>query len=163
MNALIANYEHAFLNPSLESQVIQFHGGNIKLAELYIRNNDNDKAWGYLNSLVLRDAKYKAAGKKDVVGADHFLADVRITQSKILKKEGKYEAAIEMLMMGYVDHIDKNIPFKAEKFEKDINSMAKKLNWDEDMIQKLEKIILNSSKKLNKEDAISSEYKKIVN
>lgn len=144
INALIAAYEKAFV----DSGIKWTHGGTIKLANLYIKTDQHDKAWGYLNSLSLYDP----------LNLD-FLSEIRLTQAKLLKKEKRYIPAIEMTMLGYLDEINQYRPFKKDKFENDIKTMAQKMNWDDEKIQKIEEIIVSSATSINRESTASKQFR----
>lgn len=125
LESAIEEYEYAFVvsNPPCQSSQ------DIDLANLYIKAKQYDKAWGYLHQLLLRRKLPDP--------------EIRFYQARILKKEGKYENAIEMYALGYFYKSIPNCPFQIKKFQKDISSSAKKLGWNQDVIDEITKIIIS--------------------
>ena len=119
----IKEYEYAFVKSDPPCKTSQ----DIDLANLYIKANEYDKAWGYLNQLILR------RGYPD--------SEIKFYQARILKHEEKYAYAIEMIMIGYYYKALPDRPFQTEKFLKDISSSAKKLGWDEEKTKGLLNIL----------------------
>ena len=73
-----------------------FNASNHKLslASMYLEAGENNKAWGYLNRLY-----------QDAMKSPHFAADapkIRKLQFSVLKADGKYAQAIEMLLCSFV-------------------------------------------------------------
>ena len=119
----IEEYEFAFVKsnpPCLTSQ-------DIDLADLYMKAGQNDKAWGYLNQLMMRRTSPDP--------------HIRFMQAKILKKEEKYAYAIEMFALGYYYKSIPNMAFQEDKFQKDIASSVKKLGWDQEKVNGIIKIV----------------------
>ncbi len=108
----IAEYEKVMIQakPPLKSNAHAMF-----LVDLYIKAGYNDKAWGYLNSLILSR------------GLD--LDKIRKYQAKILKKENKHDEAIKMLMLHHLAKSEWNNTFNREMFLKDIAPSIKKLGW----------------------------------
>ncbi len=117
------------------------------LINLYIKAGYHDKAWGYLNSLILTNGIQ--------------LCHIRSYQAQILKKENKHIDAILMLMFYYLDLSDKNSAFNREAFIKAITPSIKKLKWTQNdadtLADLLEKRI--RSKEINKESLVHEDYK----
>lgn len=59
------------------------------LVDLYLKNNQNDRAWGYLNSLVV---------KPDIIHTSVVYREM----AWLLKKEKRHEYSIEMIMRAYL-------------------------------------------------------------
>ena len=119
------------------------------LAELYIKNNQNDKAWGYLNSILLShiDLTHK----------------IRFLQCKILKKEKRYIDAMIMLMMGYLFKAKISSSFAKDTFIKDATPIANKLGLENSNIEYLAYLIENQVKHRNYDDQVLREnYKKAL-
>lgn len=88
IESAIASYEKAMIEADPPLRNAQSHA--IFLAELYIKNGQNDKAWGYLNMLHSKDLCP--------------LSKIRKEQAKILKKEKKHIQAIEYILLEYWNH-----------------------------------------------------------
>lgn len=131
LESAIKEYEFAFVESNPPCATSQ----DIDLANLYIKAGQYDKAWGYLNQLMLR--------------RNYPDPDIRFYQAKILKKEEKYAYAIEMYALGYYYKSIPNNPFQTEKFQKDISSSAKKLGWNQEKIDGVTKIIMSYPHKDN--------------
>ena len=143
IDAVIRELEYAFVNADPPCNTSQ----NIDLAKYYVKAGQNDKAWGYLNMLY---SKRLAPYEK-----------IRFEQAKILKKEKKWEYAIEMYMLGYLAKSEWNNTFQAEMFKKDIQSSVNKLGWDEEKVMYLSYLIDDQVKKKNySEGDLSSKYRK---
>lgn len=138
IDKLIEVYEYAIIkaNPPLKNA--QSH--IMYLAELYIKNNQNDKAWGYLNSILLshRNLTHK----------------IRFLQCKILKKEKRYVDAMFMLMMGYLFKAKINSTFSRETFIKDVTPIANKLSLNSNNVQYLAYLIDNQVKNHNYDEQV---------
>lgn len=152
IDTLITEYEKAFT----QTELLPAHNGRIKLVKLYVKTNQNDKAWGYLNQAILYNSNNPT-----------MMGSIRLEMFKILRKEEKFKDAVEMLMLGYMNYSWRydnkwtSKYFDKEGFEKDIKTTAKKLGWDDDKIQQLEKIIVEivDSTKRSKEGALIKEYR----
>lgn len=123
---------------SLHSKGLISSWDELYLADLYVKAGMNDKAWGFLNSLV---AKPNAPE----------LHKVRYAQAKLLKKEKRHKDAIVFFGMY---HVDKCGEFNKAIFLKDIGSSAKALgltSTDTEMLAR----ITGSTKK---ETEISKKY-----
>lgn len=97
------------------------------LAELYLKAGMNDKAWGYLNSLL----------QKSLTGGNPPAEKIRAAQAKLLKKEERYKEAIEMYSLSQF-----NSPhFSLGEFLKDISTPAKKLGLTVDDKERLAKAV----------------------
>lgn len=121
----------------------------ISLAELYRKNNQNDKAWGYLNSLLLTHPE--------------LLDKIRFEQCKILKSEKKYIEAMEMLMCGYLYKSKWNNTFDEKYFTKDATPISNRLKWDSQKIEYLAYLIKSQVDKQNySEDILIQNYRKAL-
>ena len=134
LESAIKEYEYAFVESKPPCATSQ----DIDLANLYIKAEQYDKAWGYLNQLILRRSFPDP--------------EIKFYQARILKKEGKYAYAIEMIAIGYYYKSIPNKSFQVEKFHKDISSSAKKLGWDQSKIDSVTKIVTSYSNKDNSEE-----------
>lgn len=119
----IAAYEKVMLsNPPLKS-----HAHTMFLVDLYVKSGQNDKAWGFLNSLI---------------GTDRLpIEKIRGYQARILKKENKHIEAIEMIMLEYLAKSEWNRTFDKEAFLKAIKPSLNKLKWDASVAEELSNII----------------------
>lgn len=147
INKLIAAYEYAMIEAKPPLKNAQSH--TMYLAELYIKNNQNDKAWDYLNSILLShiDLTHK----------------IRFLQCKILKKEKRYVDAMIMLMMGYLFKAKISSSFAKDTFIKDATPIAKKLGLENSNIEYLAYLIENQIKHRNYDDQVLREnYKKAL-
>ena len=123
IQSAIREYEFAFVESDPPCKTSQ----DIDLADLYIKAEEYDKAWGYLNQLMLR--------------RNYPDPDIRFHQAKILRNEGKYAYAVEMFALGYYYKSIPNNDFQVERFQKDISSSVKKLGWDQKMIDEIVRIV----------------------
>ena len=124
LESAIKEYEYVFIESNPPCTTSQ----DIDLANLYIKAGAFDKAWAYLNQLMLR-RKYPDP-------------DIRFYQARILKKEEKFAYAVEMYAIGYYYKSIPNMPFQTEKFQKDISSSVKKLGWSQEKIDGILRIIM---------------------
>jgi hypothetical protein len=85
--------------------------GELYLADLYMKAGKNDKAWGFLNALIMQ----KNGPEKH---------KIRYSQAKLLKKEKRHKDAIIHYGMY---HVDKCGEFNNSLFQKDIGVSAKSL------------------------------------
>ena len=146
INKVISVYEQALItsNPPLRSDAHTMY-----LADLYIKSGQNDKAWGYLNSILI--SHIRLTGK------------IRYAQCKILKKEKKYVDAMQMLMLSYLFNSKMNDDFRETAFVKDATPIANKLKWDSDKIDILTQIISNQVKRKNyDEGTLIKSFKKVL-
>ena len=125
IDELIKTYEYVLLEA--EPPIENMQGLPLALAELYRKNNQNDKAWGYLNRLLLT--------KPDLIGK------IRFEQCKILKSEKKYTEAMKMLMCGYLFKSKWNQTFQREMFVREATPIANRLKWDTKKIEYLVHLI----------------------
>lgn len=122
----------------------------MRLVDLYLKAGQNDKAWGYLNSLLSR-TDY-------VVPRDK----IRFAQVKILKKEDKLAEAVEMLILGYYAK-SRDQEIDRATFEKELKPMAKKLGWNEEMISKTSSLLQTfATDKKGDEASIIKTYRKLI-
>ena len=137
IDKLIAAYEYAMIkaNPPLKNA--QSH--TMYLAELYIKSNQNDKAWSYLNSILF--------SHKELTGK------IRYAQFKVLKKEKKYADAMEMLMLSYLFGSKMNHTFRESAFVKEATTIANKLNWDSEKVGILAQIVGNQVQRKNYDES----------
>lgn len=144
LDDLIKAYEYALLeaNPPIKNM----HSLPISLAEAYRKNNQNDKAWRYLNSLLLTHP--------------NLLDKIRFEQCKVLKSEKKYTEAMEMLMCGYLYKSKWNNTFNKNLFIKDATPIANKLKWDSKKVEYLAYLIKSQVDKRNyNEDTLTKNYR----
>lgn len=142
----IAEYEKVMIQakPPLKSNAHAMF-----LADLYIKAGYNDKAWGYLNSLILSH------------GLD--LDKIRKYQAQILKKENKHDEAIKMLMLHHLAKSEWNNTLNREMFLKDIAPSIKKLGWSNDDVEALADMVANQVKSKNyKEGTLIDKYKTFI-
>lgn len=91
----------------------------IRLAELYYKNNQMDKAWGYLNKIGV-ESKH----------AD-MLDKIRDVQVKILKKENKYLDALISQMAALFYQNNNGIKPTDKKIESKLSGLVKKCNLED--------------------------------
>ena len=142
----IKSYENAFLlsDPPLASTTHE-----LKLAELYIKAEMYDKAWRYLNKLY-----------NQYIGTAEPIWKVRDLQAKVLKHEKKYDQAIEMYLLKYVEK-GRDFETQEKMIIKDLKPCATKLSWDESRMIQLMSLIEKYLKSRNPTD-ISIEYRKLL-
>ena len=122
----------------------------MQLVDLYIKNGQDDKAWGYLNSLLAR-SDY-------VVPRDK----IRFAQVKILKREKKYTEAVEMLILAHLSKA-KDQKYNVAGFEKDLKPIAKNLGWDDSNIHELIVVVDGFARsKHNSEQAAIKSFRKLL-
>lgn len=146
IDKLISVYEYALITskPPLKSDTHTMY-----LADLYIKSGQNDKAWGYLNSILFSHSEL--TGK------------IRYAQCKVLKKEKKYVDAMQMLMLSYLFNSKWNNTFRDTAFVKDATPIANKLKWDSEKIDILAQIISNQVKRKNyDEGALIKSFQKAL-
>lgn len=114
IEAAIEAYEKVMVraDPPLNSM-----SHSLFLADLYIKNGQNDKAWGYLNML-----------QKDEICP---VSKIREQQARILKKEKKHKDAIEMILL---QHWNRNFEMEYGYYNhnacmKDIGPSIRALKW----------------------------------
>ena len=115
IKSLLNTYEYVFFESKVNLNA-QTHA--LYPAEQCYKIGENNLAWGYLNQLSLSNAAP--------------LSKVRFLQAKILKKEKKYQDAIHMYMLGYLDKSKWNQSLQIDMFKKDIQSCVNKLKWEND-------------------------------
>lgn len=125
INKLIAVYEYAMIDAKPVLQNAQSHV--FYLVDLYIKTNQNDKAWGYLESISFEYI--------------HETHKIRMYQFKILKKEKRYTDALIFLMEAYLLKSQFTNTFNEEGFIKDATSTINKLKWDINKVDYLTKLI----------------------
>lgn len=146
IDALINAYEYALIksNPPLSSNSHAMY-----LSNLYIKSEQFEKAWGYLNGLLLTH--------RDLTGK------IRAEQSRILKKEGSYSYALEMLMLSFLYESEWKNSFDKDGFIKKATPIANKLKWDEDKVEYLAHLIDSQVKRKNYDEGLlSDDYKKVL-
>lgn len=144
---LIKSYEYVLIeaNPPIKNMRTL----PISLAELYRKNKENNKAWGYLNSLLLTHPD--------------LLDKIRFEQCKILKSEKKYIEAMEMLMLSYLYKSKWNNTFNEKLFTKDATPISNKLNWDIKKVEYLAYLIKSQVDQQNySEDTLSQKYRSFL-
>ena len=124
INKAIAVYEKHVLDLSK----LQWNAFNycLDLAELYVKANKKDAAWGYLNNMFL----YSMAHPNN----NWLPHKIRFAQFKILKSEKKYKDALFMLVDSYVTNsVGMTRPyFNRNAFLKDVKTTAKGVGLTED-------------------------------
>lgn len=119
IQSAITVYEHALLHsdPPLRS-----NAHTMFLSNLYIQAKEYDKAWSYLNGLLLKNQDLTYEIRKD--------------QCRILKKEKRYVDAMLMLILSFLaDSKWKNI-FNYESFVKEATPIANKLGWTQEAVER---------------------------
>lgn len=145
LDAIIKEYEFAFVESNPPCTSSQY----IKLADFYIKAGQNDKAWGYLNSMLAK----KPNGRKDI----------RFAQARILKKEKRYMDAIEMYMLGYLANAERNNSFSPNTFKREIQPCINKLQWEADTADYLCYLLESQIKKKNyRESTVINSYRAFV-
>ena len=97
------------------------------LADLYIKAEMYDKAWGYLNSLI---------------GTDRAPLDkIRHEQARILKKENQHQEAIKMILLEYLAKSEWNNTFKRDACSKSIGPSIRALKWTLDDQEKCNDLV----------------------
>ena len=128
LNKVLKVYEHELKEPTSPwgHNIPQKHA--MDLVDFYIKAGENDKAWSYLNWLTVQ--------------CPHLTSKIRFAQTKILKKESKYQDALLTLMSGYlVDAKDMNGRFNSTKFLKEATVITNKLKWDGSRVDELSEIL----------------------
>lgn len=114
----IVAYEKVMLHPTVP---LKSNTHTSFLVELYMKAGQNDKAWGFLNSLI---------------GTDRLpIEKIRSYQAKILKKENRHKEAIEMIMLEYLAKAECNRTFNREAFIKAIKPSTNKSELDDSFAQ----------------------------
>ena len=131
INKIISVYEDVFIK---EKSTLITQSRWFKLADLYVKNGQNDKAWAWLNQLAGLHPDY--------------MAKIEEKRYKILKKENKHLEDAMIHLMASVGYSEGNAgplayynAYGRNKFLKEAPSLIKKLKWDESDIDKLEKIL----------------------
>lgn len=119
------------------------------LADLYIKAEMYDKAWGYLNSLI---------------GTDRApLEKIRHEQARILKKEKRHKEAIEMILLEYLAKSEWNNTFSRGACMKSIGPSIRALQWTADDQSRCADIVEVQVKVRNyKEKALIDKYRQYV-
>lgn len=144
LDAVIKELEYAFITSNPPCKTSQ----NMDLAGYYIRAGQSDKAWGYLNRLIM-------TGQAP-------LEKIRFEQARILKKEKKWADAIEMYMLGYLAKNQWNRQFQEDMFIKDIRSSASRLGWDDSVMKQLAEIVSSFVRKGKSDEKLMiREYRKL--
>lgn len=142
----IVSYEKVLVksNPPLHS-----HTHTQFLADLYIKAEEYDKAWGYLNSLI---------------GTGRLPQEkIRKTQAEILKKEKKYLASIEYSAMEYLSRNTWDNQLEKDAFLKAVRVNANKLGWSEEQRESVYDLILKQKSSGNlSEKALVDSYRLLV-
>ena len=115
LSAVIAVFEDAFIHADPPCHSSQ----NLDLVKFYVKAGQNDKAWGYLNLLL--------------VTQEAPVDKIRIAQANILKKENRHIEAIKMYLMGH----RAKYAFNKNVFIKDIKPSANKLGLNDMQIEYL--------------------------
>ena len=97
----------------------------LSLASMYLEAGEMDKAWGYLNRLY-----------QDGMKSPHFAAEapkIRKLQFSVLKAEGKYAQALEMLLCSFVLYGN----YSQSAIKKDFLPIAKKAGLSKEQTDNL--------------------------
>ncbi len=146
IQAAIAVYERVLLHstPPLKS-----NAHTMFLSNLYIQAEEYDKAWGYLNHLLITNPS--------------LTYDIRKDQCRILKKEKKYVDAMQMLSLSYLAESKWNNTFKIDAFSKEATPIANKLGWNSENIKQIATCIqYHVGKKDYNEASLIADLKKII-
>lgn len=144
INKLIAVYEYAMIDAKPVLQNAQSHV--FYLVDLYIKTNQNDKAWGYLESISFEYI--------------HETHKIRMYQFKILKKEKRCTDALIFLMEAYLLKSQFTNTFNKEGFIKDATPVMNKLKWDNSKMEYLSQLIENQVNSKNfDQQVLRSKYK----
>lgn len=120
----IAAYEKVMLHPAVP---INSNTHTSFLVDLYLKAGQNDRAWGFLNSLI---------------GTDRLpIERIRGYQAKILSKENKHKDALEMLMLEFLAKAARSMTFNNEAFLKAIKPSIKKMKLDDTFANDLSNLI----------------------
>lgn len=148
INNIISVYEEVFIK---EKSTLVTQSRWFKLADLYVKNGQNDKAWAWLNQLAILHPDYTAK--------------IEEKRYKILKKENKHLEDAMIHLMASIGYSEGNAgplayynAYGRNKFLKEVPSLIKKLKWEESDIEKLEKILSDSisQKKFDYKKMVSS-------
>ena len=150
IESAIASYEKVMIEADPPLKNAQSHA--IFLAELYVKNGQNDKAWGYLNMLHSKDLCP--------------LSKIRKEQAKILKKEKKHQQAIEFILLEYWNHAQ-DCEFNYYNHNgcmKDIGPSIRALGWSFEDQEKCVSFVdyAVSLKNKSSEKTISDLYRRFV-
>ena len=113
INEAIQEYEKILTADNL--RIINAQKHVLALPNLYIINNQNDKAWAFYNFLYMHSTVDK--GK------------IRGLQAKMLKKDKKHRDAIEFYMLKYMEDFTWKHSFDRAAFIKDIGVSVRALKW----------------------------------
>ncbi len=122
--SLITAYERVLIDPN---EPLQSEEHISELIALYLINRQNDKAWGFLNSL-LHSKTYP-------------LDKIRGAQARILKAEKKDIDAVEKYLQAHLASSIGSSSFSKTVFLSDISLSAKRLKWDMKTIRDLTRIL----------------------
>lgn len=142
---LILVYESIFLNAKKREIANFSYKYYFVLANCYIEKNQIDKAWGYLNMLLINKT--------------NFTDNILKLQSKISKKEGKFIYSLELLSRSYFYKVSKGLLFNENLFRKESSQLIKKANLDSSIIDKIVCLIM---KKHSDESYFVDEFRQIV-
>ena len=123
VNALIKEYEYLFITADPPCSTSQ----NMKLLKRYLETGQRDKAWGYLNRLLMT--------------GEAPLGRIRYEQAKMLYQEKKYADSILMHMLESLASSEYNRKLDKEHFFRRTKAAAKKLKWDETVMNDLASIL----------------------
>lgn len=141
----IAAYEKVMLHPAVP---INSNSHTSFLVDLYIKAGQNDRAWGFLNSLI-------GTGRLP-------LEKIRGYQAKILSKENKHKDALEMLILEYLAKAERSRTFNNEAFLKAIKPSIKKLKLDDAFANELSNLIQHHVKARNfDERSLITQYRNL--
>ena len=145
---IIKAFEHAFKesDPPCSSSQCWY------LVTLYLKNNQNDAAWEYLQLMRHRSA-LTLKNQNSIVPytiQDFYSESSQISEqeARILKKEKRFKEAIRSYMFEYLEWIWAKrdfVKFEKDRFLKDIKPCANKLKWDEDKMDYLAYLVENNA------------------
>lgn len=105
------------------------------LLDMYIKERDFNKAWGYTNKLL---------SKPNITKSDVYHAQVRI-----LKKEKRDILALDALMAEYLTKYSQQNHFNRTAFTKDAGVCTRALKWDETMLNDIADMVEKQLKRKN--------------
>ena len=146
VQAAIAVYEKALIysNPPLKS-----NAHTMFLENLYIQAGEYDKAWAYLNGLITTNMG--------------LIDKIRKEQCRILKKEKKYEYAMQMLVLAYLANSKWKNMFRAEAFIKEAMPIANKLEWQQEVVDSIAECIQKHVDKRTYDEArMIADYESLI-
>ena len=134
--SLTKAYEYAFY----ESKPPCNSSQNLKLVDLYLKQELHNKAWGYLN--YLQTNKLAPVEK------------IRHQQARILKKEKRFIPALDTILSEYLVIASNGLTINTQKLTNDIGICVRALKWDNSVIDDTVNILLNQVNAKNYDDLV---------